>query len=372
MPICANPVCKIARDNKCVEGLALKDCPFYGKPLQAQPSVASLPDATTGVSKTAQAPGVKTSVEEAEVAEEIRTEVKSLSLNAGTWLSVHGATEVVLANQSILLAIVGPTSAGKTSLVAALYQIFLRNTVKNYSFARSRTLYSFEQICHDTRAVSEAEKAMMRRTPYNSLPNNVGFYHLGLVQNSSGKLIDLLLADRTGEDYQAATSECSVVEKFSEIKRANCITILIDGDKFSDTAKRHNVKAEAELILQALCDSKCLTGKQQLAIVLTKLDLVFEKKSEVKTKAISDFEKFASNLEQRFEQAFCKTTSFQIAALPTTPVLDYAHGVENLLEGWCTKAVAHGILTHTGIDHLDSQGRAIENFCFQAEVPDGK
>jgi hypothetical protein len=210
-----------------VEGLAFEECPHYGGNKQV---------------KEPRGAASENAAEEADKKE-------GLSLPGGERLNVADASAVLRAGETRVVAIIGPTAAGKTTLIASLYNLFQKGPVAKLHFARSRTLSAFEQAWHHTRAVSQRATPYTERTPLSS---GVGFYHLGLRNPLSPAVLDLLLADRPGEDYRSAADDPSVSAGFIEVLRADSISILVDGHRLIDVGARHNLLSEIQMILQGL------------------------------------------------------------------------------------------------------------------------
>ena len=126
---CANPDCKVKTDGRCVEGITpASDCPQFGKTLV----IVETPDNTTGEQR---ATGVPLAHAEA--------------------LSVIEAESALRQKQCSVIALVGPQNAGKTSLIAGVYELLQRGPIANYKFAGSSTFHAFEQACHDARRDSQ-------------------------------------------------------------------------------------------------------------------------------------------------------------------------------------------------------------------------
>src|SRR3546814_15888125 len=73
----------------------------------------------------------------------------------------------------------------------------------------------------------------------------------------------LLIADRSGEDYSEVTDELVAADGLVELRRAETITFLIDGDRLLDNRRRHNHKAEIAQIAQALNEAGALAENQR-------------------------------------------------------------------------------------------------------------
>lgn len=303
---CANADCRVAETSKCVEGLALEQCPHYGR----QTALAAVaPDSGTA--------GV-----------DIAGARKRVVLPSAERLATREAASLLRAGEARVVALVAPSDAGKTTLIASLYDLFQNAGLDEFRFARSRTLRAFEQACHDARAASRRTQPQTEHTPLG----DVKFFHLGLFDQSAATVLDFLLADRAGEYYRSASDDPAVATTFVEIARADVITVLVDGRRLLDLGARHNVRSEIELMLQGLIDGDALIQAPRLATVLTKLDLLEE--SPHKARAEDDFQSLVQSVRRLFGTAFGAAESFRVAASPATDVLPRGHGLAALLRFW--------------------------------------
>ena len=304
---CGNSECRVAETGKCVEGLALDKCPHILRSLAA-PENAS-PNSVDAETKSKTEP--------------------DLQLPKAETLEVSEATAILRAAPSRLIAIVGPTSSGKTSLIASVSNLFQKGPVEDLSFARSRTMFAFEQACHHARAASRRNTPQTEHTHRGS---GVAFYHLGIVRN--GNFVQLLLADRPGEDYREVADDPTNASEFVEIRRADSILIMVNGEQLLDMTARHNVRNDTLMILQGLKDGDVLTGSQRLAVVLTKLDVIQSASSADHDRAQRDFDGIVNLIKARFNSVFSEILPFKIAASPATDILPYAYGSDELLQFW--------------------------------------
>jgi hypothetical protein len=249
-------------------------------------------------------------------------------LRAADLLTADSATVVTREREAKVIALVGPNEAGKTSLIASIYEQFQKGPAGSFTFRGSETLHGFEMACHHARAVSRRAVPYTERTGFGS---GLKFYHLSL-QALSGKVVDVLLADRPGEDYRALSDAPSASTGFSEVTRADAIAVLVDGKRLSDVSLRHNARAHTEMTLQALVDCGALGGVRRLVLVLTKLDLVRAGDRATETEAA--FAAMAERARTRHANVFQDTVAFSVAASPTSGSVARGHGVVGLLEYW--------------------------------------
>jgi hypothetical protein len=295
---CANPACKVRIDGRCVEGLEKNKCPHYGKPLEAPASVGAA-----------------------------QAERHGIVLPSGDLLDQEEASQVLRRGASRVVAVVAPREAGKTTLIASVFELFLRGPIGPFRFSGSRTMYAFERACHPSRGVSRNARPKTER----SLLTTVKFYHAALCR-PGGDVLDLIVADRNGEDYGAAADNTDAVQEFVEIRRADTITLLLDGRQLVDPVTRNSVGPELLAIVQALVDGKAIEGRPRVALVLTKLDDI--DRSADSTRAKRDFAKIDAKFRELHGDAFGEIRSFEVAACPSDMSLDLGHGVAALLAYW--------------------------------------
>ena len=298
---CTNPDCQVSETGQCLEGLELVDCPHFGSTVElveTQKQVDAIPELTKDI----------------------------VRLPPGTALSRDGASRVLWRSEEArVVAVIGPTASGKTSLIAGVYELFHRGAVGDIRFSGSETLVAFEQICHDARSVSRRNKPHTVRTPVGE----VTFFHLEIA--CGDQPISVLLADRSGEEYLSATDNIVVVEEFVEILRADSISILVDGEKLLNSA-RHNLMSELKMLLQALKEGDGLKNSLSLGVVLTKLDAVLS--SDKRDTGIGVFENVVGEIRRLFGDSFATIEVFKVAASPKTSGAEKGEGLNDLLAFW--------------------------------------
>lgn len=304
--ICANRECRIAETGRCVEGLELEVCPHYGR----EPEVEEIAD---GEAETSD-PGA------------------GLALPGADALTLEQASQVLRQSDARVIAIIGPKGAGKTSLIASLYDLFQEGDVGGAEYARSETLHAFELACHDARAASRRGEPDMERTGHGE----VRFYHLDLAGGAAGEGLTLLLGDRAGEEYRSAADDAAELSPFPEIRRADTVTVLVDGQRLQDAGGRHNLRSEIIMILQALHDGGALRGGQCLVLALTKLDVV--QASPHRDRAETDFTGLVAQVERVFGGSFSQVETCVIAASPKTAAVKRGTGVAEMLTFWASPA----------------------------------
>lgn len=300
--ICGNPECKVAEAGRCLEGLSLDTCPTYGREQTAAEKIVS---------------------------EKTGPEVEKLiGLRPATQLKLNRASDLLGRHSGRVVAIVGPRDAGKTSLIASVFDLFQGGPVADLLFAESQTLHAFELACHDSRTVSRRNTPVQERTAHGE----VNFYHLDTVNMQNADRVTLLLGDRAGEDYRTAANDLSQAGPFPEVARADTVTVLVDGGRLLDDKTRHNTRNEIKMMIRALVDGGFLKRTPRVVFALTKLDLI--RASELKDRAFLDFDAVVGGASPILLPHVDSIESVHIAAASADTITPRGTGVTELLTNW--------------------------------------
>lgn len=301
--ICGNPDCRVAETGRCIEGLDLSACPDYGHEAEETVDSSQEGEGKEGVSA-------------------------SIALPRADSLNLADASRMLRRGTARVIAIVGARDAGKTSLIASLYDLLQENPICGIRFAQSQTLHAFELACHDARAASRRTEPHTYRTPRGG----VSFYHLNLSGGEAGDSLTLLMGDRAGEEYQSVADNVSLAGMFPEVRRADSIAVLVDGRRLVDTVERHNLLSEVSMMLQGLNDGGAFLEGQRLALVLTKTDVVRE--SSNASRADANFASLKGKVKRHFGEVFSTIEAFEIAAAPKDDTVPRGTGIPALLKFW--------------------------------------
>lgn len=301
--VCSNPECKVSTTGTCIEGLLLDQCRHYGEDKLVIDDIGEAADQPTTKRPT------------------------SLPLCSAQVLDASEASRILASPNARLIAVIGPRDAGKTSLIASVYELFGFNRIENYRFAGSRTLISFEQTCHDSRAECGRQVAATERTAVNSF----GFYHLSMVRLSTEEFTHVLWADRAGENYTSLMNGDKNANELPELAAASVITVLVDGERLADGKERRTAIRTIELMMQGIVEAKALAVKPSLAIILTKEDKISG------NQVVSDhFSRLVEKFKRLYALNFARIDGFLIAASPTEPMWRKGHGVAAVIDFWQT------------------------------------
>lgn len=314
--VCGNADCRVADDDKCVEGYDLDKCPFYGKP-----SAQSIPDG----------------IEEEEEEEPTNN---GLPLDLALALEISGASRALKQAPAKVIAIVGAQDSGKTSLIAGIYDLFQVGPVAGTIFAGSSTLHALEEVCHDARAASLRNVAHSERTKRGE----VKFFHLDLYAPGQLGNLSLLIGDRSGEDYEEVADQIVNAAPMLELQRAGTVTILIDGSRLCDAVSRHDAINSILLIVQGLSEGGAFNHRPRLAVVLTKKDYVLG--SAVASRVMRDLDGILASLRRKHGTAFSAIELFITAASPKdVEVIPRGTGLPELLAFWLAPSALPNVPT---------------------------
>jgi hypothetical protein len=259
-------------------------------------------------------------------AEERPVEPKRL-LHSSDMLSRGELWSMQQAEPTTVVSLVGDVRAGKTTLVAALYASFCRGPFAGYSFRSSRTLTAFARRLHKVLVRSDLALPETDRT---SRQDGVGFLHL-TVADTSG-LRRLLIADRSGEDFQAARSDTSLIAGLWELPIADRICFILDAGKLANPDTRAGYKRRFKQQIWALLNNGAVSEKAILEIVTTKLDKLAPKPSP--EPVLDELVEFENEVVEEFAAVGRTIGVRRICAMPRSNFDVGRIGLQELFQGW--------------------------------------
>lgn len=314
--VCANRECRIAQGGRCIEGHDdLAKCPYHGKELE-------------GVDK-----------DEGDDDEEAVDAFDGVHLPDSLPLKSRRADRVLASLPSRMIGVIGVHDSGKTSVIAGLFDLFQVGPVADTIFAGSSTLHGLEIICHDARVASERDEPHSERTKRGE----VRFYHFDVLRN--GLLQSVLIADRSGEEYEEVADLTANATTMFELRRADVITVLVDGRRLASSRDRADVMGAIPLIIQGMVENGAFSRKPNLAIVLTKDDVV--QASPRKDQVQRDFRAIIDSIRDAYAAHFSEFGSFVTSASPEGTNVARGAGLAEMLDFWMKpSAEPQGIRLH--------------------------
>lgn len=311
--ICSNPDCQIGENGSCLQGHdPVESCPDFGK----------LADEARPVD----------SAEKDEVLPSEEIEPAKVRLPSGEPFSQDDVNAHLLRRPAQMVAIVGDTSSGKSTLICSIYDRFHRGPFADRIFAGSGTLTAFEEVGH----YAKANSGMYRPdTPRTSLSQGLQFFHLATSPaNAPTHTADLFLSDRAGESYREGLDTPANLYDLQELKLARTVAVLVDGARLIRPEEQHEVLDTARQLVRAMVDSGTLSTAQHLQVILTKWDEIQREVDAEKT--VLRFRATVERITQDFGRCLASVTLFEIAARDPQSQFEPAHGCDALLHSWLT------------------------------------
>lgn len=304
--VCSNPDCRVVETGICAKKYPLPDaCPDY-----AREDLEALD------------PGDEEDLSSANV--EISPDVQ-LSSNRLIPEQRVSAVRSRIRCQTIVL--VGEQKSGKTTLLAALYGLLCKGEVGGRSFVESSTLYSFAERYHLALVSSNLEAPT---TPRTSRADSVGFFHLRV--RTDDRLNDILISDRSGEAFEAASVVTDLLTNLIELAIADRVCFLLDAARLTAFETRSNYRRVFKQMIHALIDNDKIPSGATIEVLITKIDLLASSDDE------RDLETEVTLYEEELRREFAGCgygfEIYRVCALPRANPDMGLVGVGEMLARW--------------------------------------
>jgi hypothetical protein len=263
------------------------------------------------------------------IAVQISEPSKRIRLASGRAFSVAEASKITLAVPTTFVVLAGAVSSGKTTLIAELFERYLKSDFAGTMFCGSETLLGFEERCHLSRIESGQDEPDTERT--KRAAEDV-FLHLALSMKSDSTVQHLLLYDISGELYEAAAQASSAIDENPVIARSDFFLLLLDGKKLAKAAERHKVENDAAVLLRACIEKGVLGKRSRVAAVFTKQDAIQDLPEKASVEAFQNA--LFKRLHERHSNQLAELRSFHIAARRKNKLVPEALGLDEIVQWW--------------------------------------
>lgn len=307
---CPLPDCGVGRGGRCLEGVNdPRGCSRRRIALHAL-------DEGAHDAENAEAPGDL-------MAEDTPGVTEFDFLPSGEALNLDGANELIARTSCNIVAVIGESDCGKTTIVSNFYLPFHEGPFSKYMFAGSKTLLGFERRCHESRTASGRSDPTTLHTS-----GDLHFLHLKL-RAADGSLRNLLFADRPGEHFRNARNHGAIARSMTELRHAHVILLLLNGEQLAAPSQRSRCVETAVATIRALVEAGSIIRSTQICPVVTKADLIDQATaSEAALKCVERLRGALGALE------LGTSSPIITAAQPKTDGSPYepGYGMSNLLE----------------------------------------
>lgn len=305
--ICRLKGCPVRATGKCKREFdPVESCPDYGVFGDIAPDLTKITEGDAG-----------------------STQPKLVRLPSGDIMNLDEITQMLRTEQPRVVAFVGEQQAGKTTLLASIYHLYCKGPFAEYRFAGSQTLSAFARR-HHLSLLSSGRT--VPTTPRTSRDDPVGFLHLTLRPIQGGALLHLLLSDRSGEAFDAARTDTSLISELVEIRQASRVCFLLDGGRLLADDQRTGYIRRFKQMIRALYDNGALQQGQPIEILTTKIDKI--NKAPQAEKILQILIDYEQNLMRNFGALGLDIACHRICALPRSDYSLGYSGLEDALRRW--------------------------------------
>jgi hypothetical protein len=227
-----------------------------------------------------------------------------------------------------MVALVGEQRAGKTTLLASIYEMYCKGPFAGLSFAGSRTLVGFAKRHHGALLNSGRTDPTVPRTSRN---DPVAFFHLALARRP-GDIVHLVMSDRSGEAYKDARIDTDLIQKLPELLQAERVCFLLDGAKLSNKEQRPAYTRQFKQMIHALYDNGALANAKAIEVLATKFDLTRTRGDpEGQIRFLNEYER---QILDEFKEYGINVECHRVCALPKTDQTVGFVGLDELVKRW--------------------------------------
>lgn len=204
-----------------------------------------------------------------EEVDEIEASPPTRSLPGGAALRPGGLFRVLSRRQATRVTLLGPIAAGKTTLLAVVFEMLIANRIDDWGYVRSETTLGFMARSHDASVLSRRSEPT---TPRTSRAESGDYLHVDVRNRRTDEVGTLLCADVSGEHVEQLVMTGDRAPGLMEaVAEAHHLPILIDGERVADPLLREAAIRSAIDLITTLVDLD-RRGDAVIGLVLTKAD----------------------------------------------------------------------------------------------------
>lgn len=199
----------------------------------------------------------------------------SRRFHSGTEIGTVDAIEIMRAQYSHLIGVLGSTDAGKTCFLSSLYLMASNGSLpESYRFAGSLTLQAFEDRA---RGLREWNNGILpnQLTDHTVLTDHrqPSLLHLAIRESDGDRRkFNLLLTDLPGEWTDNLVLNAAYAETFRFLHRADGIILVVDGNLLLSNNDRHIEMQRMRYFSERLANDVGISQETPFVILISKSD----------------------------------------------------------------------------------------------------
>jgi double-GTPase-like protein len=226
------------------------------------------------------------------------------------------------------VALVGEEKVGKTTLLASIYGMYCKGPFADLTFAGSETLLAFARLQSFALLSSGRTSPTVPRT---SRRDPVSFFHLALAR-ARGEVVDLVIADRSGETYAAARTSTDLIPTLEELRQADRVCFLLDGGRLASKDQRTAYTRHFRQMINALHDNGALACAKDVEILSTKFDIT--RSGDDDDENVRFLDEYQARIVSDFKAKGLDISSYHICALPKADRSVGIVGMDDMILRW--------------------------------------
>lgn len=251
-----------------------------------------------------------------------------VSIASGDVMHMDDIVAMSKQRQIRAIALVGEHKAGKTTLLASIYEMYCKGPFGGLTFAGSRTLVGFAKRHYLALLNSQRSSPTVPRTSRNDPP---AFFHLALARRP-GDIVDLVISDRSGEAYSFARSATELIPTMSELTLAERVCFILDGARIASIEQRTSYTRQFKQMIHALYDNGALEHAPAVEVLCTKLDITTtQDDADDQIKYLTDYE---NQVKEEFARSGLAVACHRVCALPKRDLNVGSVGLEDAVRRW--------------------------------------
>jgi hypothetical protein len=306
--LCSRPGCKVAETGKCdLKNDPVELCPNYGKTPQQGDTQSKEQPANQGSGRDV------------------------IEVSSGDAMEWEDLETFARGHRMRTVSLIGEPRSGKTTLIAAIYASLCKGAVGDRVFVGSRTLVGFAKRHHLALLNSGRPSPKTPRTSSNDPPS---FFHLALRPQTRGSLSHLIVSDRSGEAYQAARQDTSLVGELTELRLADRACFVLNAAKLINPERHAAYSRQFKQMIYAFRDNGAFRDDVAIEVVATKIDVTKKPDRAAESAAILD--EYEALIVEEFKKAGIEFSFHRVCALPKSHLETGYLGLAETVARWTT------------------------------------